>query len=37
KYGLTPTPVEISYGDAKGVMDFDTSYIDSYIKERDTK
>lgn len=37
KYGLTPTPVEISYGDAKGVMDFDTSYIDAYIKERDTK
>jgi ABC-type nitrate/sulfonate/bicarbonate transport system substrate-binding protein len=31
KYGLTPTPVEISFGDAKGVMEFDTKYLDAYI------
>jgi ABC-type nitrate/sulfonate/bicarbonate transport system substrate-binding protein len=31
KYGLTPTPVELSFGDAKGVMEFDTKYLDAYI------
>lgn len=31
KYGLTPTPVEISFGDAKGVMEFDTKYLDAYV------
>ncbi len=37
KYGLTPTPVEISYGDAKGVMEFDTRYLDAYIESQVTK
>lgn len=31
KYGLTPTPVELSFGDGKGLMDFSTKYVSGYL------
>ena len=34
KYGLTTTPVELSYGDAKGLMDFSTTYISGYAESQ---
>ena len=34
KYGLTTTPVELSYGDAKGLMDFSTKYISGYAESQ---
>jgi ABC-type nitrate/sulfonate/bicarbonate transport system substrate-binding protein len=32
KYGLTASPIEISYGTGKGVMDFDTTYLQDYLQ-----
>ena len=34
KYGLTTTPVELSYGDAKGLMDFSSKYISGYAESQ---
>lgn len=31
KYGLTTTPVELSFGDGKGLMDFSSKYISGYL------
>ncbi len=32
RYGLTPQPASLSFGTGEGVMDFDTSYLKSYIE-----
>lgn len=32
KYSMTPKPVSLSFGNGQGVMDFDTSYLKSYIE-----
>jgi hypothetical protein len=34
KYGLTPTPVELSFGDGKGMMDFSTKYVSGYLESQ---
>ena len=31
KYGLTPDPIELSFGDGKGLMDFSSKYIAGYL------
>lgn len=33
KYGLTPAPVELSFGTGKGVMDFDTTFVKEYLEQ----
>jgi NitT/TauT family transport system substrate-binding protein len=34
KYGLTPQPASLSFGTGEGVMDFDTSFLKSYIESK---
>lgn len=34
KYGLTPKPAELSYGDGKGLMDFSTKYVSGYLESQ---
>ncbi|MFN6161570.1 MAG: hypothetical protein ACK57G_19715 [Planctomycetota bacterium] len=34
KYGMTPQPVALSFGTGQGVMDFDTSYLKSYLESQ---
>jgi len=31
RYGMTPQPATLSFGTGQGVMDFDTSYLKSYV------
>ncbi|MCU0706753.1 MAG: hypothetical protein MUF23_00515 [Pirellula sp.] len=31
-YGMTPQPIALSFGTGQGVMDFDTSYLKSYVE-----
>ncbi|MFN7627568.1 MAG: hypothetical protein ACK5PZ_12120 [Pirellula sp.] len=33
KYGLTPAPVELSFGTGKGVMEFDTTFVKEYLEQ----
>ena len=33
KYGLTPAPVELSFGTGNGVMDFDTAFVKEYLEQ----
>jgi hypothetical protein len=34
KYGMTEKPAMLSFGTGQGVMDFDTSYLKSYIDSK---
>ncbi|MBU6236207.1 MAG: hypothetical protein KGQ51_00170 [Planctomycetes bacterium] len=34
KYGMTPEPINLSFGNKEGAMDFDASYLKSYIESK---